>query len=187
MKIGLDFDGVIADTSKLKQRIAKEMFGVDAPTNILKEKTIVEAGLMTQAEYRTLMNKVCGDRGVGFKMVPVSNSINYIKELLDVGHEVRVVTARQANEFEVAKEWLESQEVSGITYASSGYGKSKLEHTKDLDVFVEDDYSKLLDLKATVPHLFLMTWDYNEVVEVEDGITRVYSWHELNEHIVRCE
>ncbi len=43
MKIGLDFDGVIANYQQLKSDAAKRMYGLDIPpSNFIKKKVISE-------------------------------------------------------------------------------------------------------------------------------------------------
>ncbi|MEK7660150.1 MAG: hypothetical protein AAB343_03020 [Patescibacteria group bacterium] len=47
MKIGIDFDGVVADCGRLKTLGAKELYGVDIAPEKFKKEIVVGEGILT--------------------------------------------------------------------------------------------------------------------------------------------
>ncbi len=174
--IGLDFDGVMGSTIKLKHRMAKELYGVEGISdNRFKEGFVVDAGLMTKQQYRAMMNIVCGDRSVGLAMEPITGVDIYVPQLKKEGHRLIVITSREGSELDVVKEWCELRNFD-LEYRSVGYGKDKKAAAADVSVYIDDDVSKLIPLIGSVPHLFLFTQEHNADTEVPESIVRVHTW-----------
>jgi uncharacterized HAD superfamily protein len=182
MRIGLDFDGVIADTSSLKQEQAKLRYGVDIPTEIFKEKLVVGRGILTLEQYRSLMRSVCGTREIGLRMAPIGNSVDSLKSLQREGHDLLIITSREDSELEVARDWLAERGIS-IDFLSVGYGKDKVSAAEGLGAYIDDDLNKLLPLLNRVPRLFLLNRDYNATDEAPSGIARIDGWDEFLRHL----
>lgn len=183
MNIGLDFDDVIATTIYLKHRMAKELFGVEGiPSYRFKEGWVVGEGRMTKGQYRKLMNTVCGDREIGLKAAPVKGAEIFIPKLQKDGHHLIIITSREDSEFEVAREWCR-QKGYEFEYISVGYGKDKKEPAKGLQIYLDDDLSKLLPLVSIVPHLYLFSRDHNREVELPENIKRIDSWEDFYKEI----
>jgi len=179
MKIGIDFDDVIASTIHLKHWMAKEMFGVEGiPSHRFKESMVVEEGLMTKKQYRELMGKVCGEREIGLQASPVEEADIYINKLKNDNHHLVVITSREGPEFAVAREWCETKGYD-MKYVSVGYGKDKKKATEGFDIYVDDDITKLLPLIGQVANLFLFSREHNIEVEIPAGVIRVNNWSEL--------
>lgn len=184
MKIGLDFDGVIADCGRLKSEVALELYNAHIPPENFKKELVVGGGLLTLEQYRELQDKIYATREHGLKMMPVPEVFSYLPSLVK-RHEVSVVTSRGEAETLIAQEWLNSQNPDvEVEFISVGYGNSKALVVEGFDIFVDDDLDKLEPLVGLVPHLFLFSWGYNKHVS-EDGIAqRVDSWALLNRRIV---
>lgn len=179
LTIGIDFDGVIADTTALKQKLAKEMFGVELDANVCKERFVVEQGLMTREQYRSLMARVCGEPEVGLRMDALEGGVDLLRKLQNDGHALRIITARADADLEVAKRWS-SERGLDIEFISVGYGGSKTEPATGLDLYIDDDLSKLLPLQGIVPNLLMFNWPYNAHEEAPSSIRRVSSWSEIS-------
>ena len=143
MRIGLDFDGVITDTQKLKAEIAKEVFQRELPPHLAKEHLVVEHGLMTRAEYRELMTYIAARRDVGLRMTPKHRAIENIQRLQSKGHELIVITSRDGEEVAIAREWCRNHSLT-LPIISVGYGGSKIEAAKGCLAYIDDDLHKLL-------------------------------------------
>lgn len=177
----MDFDGVIADTSRLKRETARALYGVDIPAEIFKEKQVVGSGILTLEQYRALMNKVCGERDCGLAMDEMAEAIEVLRELTDAGHSLKVVTSREGPELEVAREWLANRGV-GPDFVSVGYGRDKVVATQDVQVFVDDDLNKLIPLLEHLRgRLFLFDNVHNREDETPEGIRRIKGWGELRD------
>jgi len=182
LKIGLDFDGVIANTINVKQKLAKKFYNVDIPSNRFKEYMVIEDGLLTHEQYRKLMNNVCGNFDYGLEMKEVKDSVQVIKNIISLGCDVCVITSREGDEVKVAEEWCKKRGLD-LKFISVGYGKDKLESAKDLDIYVDDDVPKLVPLIDVVPNIFLWSNEHNKGHVEPEGVIRMDLWGEFEKKI----
>jgi len=182
MKIGLDFDGVIANTYQLKKKLAKEWHGLDIEEEEFKENTVVGQGLMTHEQYRKLMNTICGNPEFGLYMDEIKDALDIISKWHSRGNELKIITSREYDEERVAQEWCRLKGLD-IKIISVGYGKCKSDACRGLDVYVDDDLSKLKPLREIVKNLFLFSQAHNLKYETEEGIIRTGSFAELEKAI----
>lgn len=179
LNIGVDFDGVIVNTIKLKHKLAKQMYGIEGIENArFKEYMVVEDGHMTREQYRKLMNIVCGDLKFGLEMEDIEYAIKYISLLRNLGHKVISITSRENNEVKIAQKWCEARKLD-IDIISTGYNKDKKDVARGLDIYIDDDLPKLIPLTDIVPNLFLLSQEHNLNHNVPKGIVRVSSWFEF--------
>lgn len=183
MKIGLDFDGVIADCGRLKSEAALKLYGVEISPDNFKKELVIEDGLLTLIQYRDIQQQIYGTRELGLLLTPVSGAFDYLPQLTK-DHQVQIVTSRGEAEVAIAQEWL-SKHVSGleIDFVSVGYGNSKADALKGFKVFVDDDLDKLEPLVGVVPHRFLFSWGYNRHISEGNVAQRVESWAELYQRV----
>ncbi len=178
MKIGLDFDGVVADSQALKAIEAERRYGVKIPPTLCKKAPVVANGWLTADQYRQLQLDVSGIREICLQMRPVKRASAFLEKLAADGHDLVIISSRSGAEIANAREWLARQKI-GISIVGVGYGNSKESAVRGLDIFIDDDLPKLADLAGIVPNLFLFSWPYN-LNERETGIARrVFSWREF--------
>lgn len=175
MKIGLDFDGVISDCSELKSRMAKSLYGVDIPPGKFKKEIVVGEKFLTLEQYRSLQKQIYNTREIGLTMKEVPGAISGINTLLKQ-HEVVIITSRETEAADIAREWLMRRDVN-IPILSVEYGADKI-IARDCSVFIDDDMDKLLPLIGHVPNLFLFGWEYNQT-DSHQEIKRIGSWEEF--------
>jgi len=178
MKIGLDFDGVVSDCGLLKSEAAKKIYGIDIPPGRFKKEIVIGDGHLTAEQYRELQKTIYGNREVGLLMKPVPGAHEYISRLIMNRHQVSIVTSRDVVELEIAKEWS-IQEGFALEFVGVGYGKSKADAAKGMDIYIDDDLDKLEPLVGVVPHLFMFSWGYNEHLDATGVAQRVSSWEEF--------
>ncbi|MEK7538573.1 MAG: hypothetical protein AAB552_01905 [Patescibacteria group bacterium] len=178
MKIGLDFDGVIADCGELKYRIAKKIYGIDILPEKFKKEIVVGEGYLTTEQYRALQNIIYGTREVGFLMKPVLDALEYISRLIADGHSVCVITSREKTFLKIAKEWSLGQGLR-LDFVGVGPKNSKASAARGLDLYVDDDLDKLEPLVDIVRHRFLFSWGYNIHIDAGNTAKRTQSWKEL--------
>lgn len=180
LKIGLDFDGVIADSAPLKPLTAKRMFGIDIPAESFNRKHLVEAGYITTGQYDELQMAVFHDWDVGQHMEPVAGAIEYIQLLLGEEHQVQVISNRSGKSVLVAKRWMAKHGID-LEIVGVGYGVSKSPAATDLclDVFIDDDFEKLRPLHGIVPNLFLLHSECGKDIELGMVASQVFSWPEF--------
>jgi len=176
MKIGLDFDGVILNCDSLKSKVAKELYGLDIPASYFELKTLLEKNILTEEQYEEFKEEVYCNKKWKPLMQPVKDALRYIQKLLKEGHELKIITSRQGPALEIAKEWLQEQNII-IDIIGVGYKKSKANSCKGLDLYVDDDLEKLAPLVGIVPVLFLFTSESNRHLEVDTkSARRIESW-----------
>ncbi|MBL1434252.1 hypothetical protein COB87_001620 [Candidatus Wolfebacteria bacterium] len=182
MKIGLDFDGVIANCGKLKSDVAKMLFDLDIPPHKFKREIVIGEGHLTAEQYLNLQMTIYETREYGFLMEPVAGVLECVPKLLALGHTILVVTSRGEAALKIAKEWSAEQGLT-IDFVGLGYGVSKAEACRGLDVYIDDDLDKLKPLVGIVPHRYLFSWGYNMHVANGNIAKRMVSWDEFHNTI----
>lgn len=177
MKIGLDFDGVIADCRRLKSYAAEKLYNKWIPPNHFCKEHIIRWGILTAEQYGNLQEAAYGTREIGLHMHPVPGAIRGIRALISEGHTLQVITSRSGKKVDIAREWSEQR---GLDIRFTGVGKeTKVKAAANLDVFVDDDLSKLKPLIGIVPNLYLFSWPYNRGDIITKPIRKVVAWREI--------
>lgn len=181
MKIGLDFDGVIADCGKLKHDGAKKFYGVDIPPAKFKKEIVVGEKYLTAEQYRELQRIIYRTRETGLLVESVDGALHYVPRLVIEGNAVLIITSRNREvKLEIAKEWFAHQfQGLPLDFISVGPHNSKARAAAGLDLYVDDDLGKLALLVGVVPHRFLFSWGYNASIDAGSIARRVASWEEL--------
>jgi len=177
MKIGLDFDGVIADTSYLKQKYIKKKYGVELAIEECKREFANKKGIST-IDYYGMLRKMYETK-LTLKAVPVPDAVKNIKKLKNQNHIIYVITSRENKGAGFARKWLKKNKLD-IPLLNTNL-RPKTEFCRDFEVFVDDDYNKLEHLIGTVPNLFLLDLPYNKHIKTNSHIKRadwpgIYNW-----------
>ena len=178
MNIGLDFDGVIADSVSLKALTTKILYGVDIAATEFTSEVFINEKHLTQRDYDNLCDVIYNNPKIGMMLKPVSDAMANIKKLLADGHEVKVITSREKSGVALAQKWLDNYDLK-LKFVGVGQGMSKVDMARGLDIYIDDDNRKLTQLIGVVPQLILFSWHYNQNEEIGDGIEKVNSWEEL--------
>ncbi len=181
MKIGLDFDDVIALSHALKPFAAKELFGVEIPMISFKRKSVVGKGILTDEQYTAVGREVYSGK---YEPKEVPGALDGIKTLQDLGHSVQIVTNRsdEWNTLEPAKRWLA---LRGLDLPITGlvYGTSKASACQGLDLFADDDSGNIRSLLGVVPHLLLFSWPHEGHLSPPQGAKMVYTWSDVLQYV----
>ena len=178
MKIGLDFDGVIAKTPLLKSIWAKNLFGISIDPYFFGSPYVFENDLISKQEYQRLKHFIYTHARVGRSLEEVEGAREYILRLLKKGHYVSVITSRDGKAAMIAKTWLLRHGLD-IPLVSVGVGVSKKQAASGCDIFIDDSLFKIYQLEGAVPHKFLFSWGYNQDLQERGIAGRVNSWHEF--------
>lgn len=175
LRIGLDFDGTIADITWAKLRYAREAFGVDLPA----EATWGAQGrdLLGDARYMELVVEAHGGE-LSLAMPPMPGAVEAIQRL-GQEHELYIVTARLDDEAELAKAWLADHqlEVDGFVHTARA-SKAGPSVELGLDVLLDDSPLVLGELgDDTLPAL--IDTPYNRHVPRAPRIRVVQHWPEF--------
>lgn len=180
-KIGLDFDGVIADSGALKVEATQQMFGVVVDEGDFKKEILIGKNILTPEQYKEVQIFVYGDMVTGLRMKELESASESIRELQKTC-AVQIVTSRSGHFADVARAWLTNQSLK-IPLTETTYGESKKDGAEGCDVFVDDDLDKLEELIGHVPNLFLFSWPYNKDAVLPPEIIRVENWKDLMQKI----
>ncbi len=179
VKIGIDFDGVIADAAKLKSYVAEKEFGRKIYWANFKREIVVGRRWLTNEQYDKVSQYAYGRWRYGQLLEPVRGARFYLAALFREGHEILIVTSRLGRNFAVADRWLQENGFNFVPRIGIGYGKSKagILQAFGADVYIDDDIDKLLELVGIVPHLFLFAWPWSEKEKLPSEIKRLEnSW-----------
>lgn len=182
MKIGLDFDGVIADTGKLKSVLAKKLYGLELSSARFKKEFVIKKKLLSLEKYRELQDVIYGNKKMIDLMEPVEDALYFIDRLIREGHSILVITSREKASLEMAKKWLEKcrlSDKSGVSLIGVGIKNTKVRAAKGLDVYLDDDFDKLEPLVKVVPHLFLFSWSFNQHIDEKNVALRITNWRDF--------
>jgi len=178
LKIGIDFDGVIANARKLKSKTANLLFGIDIPSSQFTRKMVVGAGLLSAEQYLEIQKKIYLDREIGLSIEPIEGALKYISRLLDEKYSVEVITARHGISLDIGREWAKRHSLM-VKFTGIGYGNEKDSATIGMDVFVDDKIERLIPLVKIVPNLFLLHEGNLDTTSHSLTAAHVTSWREL--------
>jgi uncharacterized HAD superfamily protein len=177
LKIGFDFDGVIANTPKLKMRYAVKEFGIYIHASNCTKKGFLENGL-TEEKYARLQGMVYSS----YDMEPVFNSLKYLKKLIDSNnYDISIISYRKKEGEKFVKHFLDKYSLNLQFICTDNQPKGRF--CSNLDVFVDDRAEHLNNLSRKARHLFLFDTPYNKQEETNEIIKRVYGWDNLYREI----
>ncbi len=177
MRVGLDFDGVIADTIPAMRAYARDRHGLElAPSECVMPAGPERLGLDA---YRQL---VADTHETEYRLTfPLTLGATDGLRALARRHDLFVVTARHSGSLENAVRWLELNGLADCfsdVRSSVGPAKSELVATLELDCFVDDMPMTFQTWSANAAPL-LWDADYNRNLKVEQRVRRVTGWAEL--------
>jgi len=180
-RIGLDFDGVIANTPALKSIAAKETIGVDIPPEEMLAKNVIEKNFLTMDEYHALQQEVYFEHPQWHEQLkPMPDAQKSIQHLLEDGHTLFCITSRTPEAVSLARQWIEREGIPIEIYDMSGHpSKTSVVKDLDVDVFIDDDPQYLEPMVGVVEHLFLFSWSYNQAYDEGERIKRTGSWSDI--------
>jgi hypothetical protein len=144
--VGVDFDGVLADTNAKKVQWIKDHLGKDVGRWQCNRSECVRSGVMTEVEYNRMAHHVYSKEETA-RIDPVEGACEAVVMLSEVCGIV-VVTARQDTELDVVRSWLVDNGLEGrvsavISVCGNGHGsdggKTALCEGLGLGVLIDDD------------------------------------------------
>jgi uncharacterized HAD superfamily protein len=174
MKIGLDFDGVFCNGAKLLNEGSQKLFGLKLPEDKTAEETLDKDQALVLKDF------VFENRDNNLKLELVPNVVSSCRELVKQGHELQIITKRNAG-VKIVKSFCKT---AGIDIPVIGLkrGQNKSEFCRNIDVFLDDSVDNLINLQTVVPNCFLFVWPYNLNSNISPE-NRVHSWREFMEKI----
>lgn len=180
LRIGVDFDGVIANTPKLKSRVAKDVLGLDIPVELLSNSYVVGNDLMTVEQWRTLQDEVYSGNPHWHEVLePMDGALDGIQALQKNGCHVECITSRAPTAIPMARRWAQAHNIE-LEINGTGAHPDKAHFAKErhINAFFDDDPSYLVPMVGVVGHVAVFDWPYNQHF-AHEGVARVHSWEEI--------
>jgi len=179
LKIGLDIDGVVADSFPIFRRELNKHYGKDiSRIDNYDMSKVYDVGWGDISAFF--------DQNVEYlfsEPKPMKGSVETILFWLKAGHEIVFVTARKCGfEEKITMEWLKKNNIPyEKTVFAGGASKTFAVREFSLDIFIDDFVSNALEIAAMSVPVLLLDAPYNQG-KLPQGIKRCYNWEEI-----RCE
>lgn len=155
MKIGVDFDGTIADTNAEKSRWIENNLGLKIPSYQCDKTSCLT--IIGEKYYRKMGKEIYSTK-ITTTLAPIENSLKTL-ELLKKKAIIYIITARNGWRLNDAKDWLskyrETEDLQVIEYEKSTQNKIELCKDNSITVLIDDDERHFpLNSSKILPILF---------------------------------
>ena len=139
MRIGIDFDGTIADTNRAKALWIQRHLGIKIPHYLCDRTSAVP--LIGETTYRSMSNDMYSEHGT-LSLLPIPGFRQALCRITK-HHEVIIVTARQGERLSYAQAWFtlhhfpRSLEVCGVP--TRQIGKIAVCKSAAIQMLIDDD------------------------------------------------
>lgn len=183
VRIGVDFDGVIANTGELQKYVARELFGKNISPSC-HYSTSVKEGNLTKDEARIVFNETYQNQKYISSLKEQPNAKKTLRALIDSGVHLEIITSREEKEFDFAQKWLKQNGI--YVPVKSVVNENKTKACNGLDIYVEDIPYQIGSLKEIVPRIVLFnSYDNKESILTDEerkqvkGIERISNWNQF--------
>ena len=189
MRIGIDFDDVVADSISFIVRLHNERYGTSLTRESMTSWRFEEVwGTTLEEAIRRTNEFFAEDQVTG--VAPVAGSVEAIKKLKEQGHELYILTGRSENDVEETERWIKHHfpdVFKGVHYGNfftlnkNHVFRKKLDTCRELgiEVLIEDNDKTALECAAAGIKVFLITTPWNKNFKTTPNIQRVHSWEEI--------
>jgi uncharacterized HAD superfamily protein len=193
MNIGIDLDGVLADTMTMINEYYNTGHGTNFILDDYRQFELRETWKCTREDALKKIDEFFFSDY--FKtVIPVSGAVEGINALSG-GHKLFVITARPGHVQEETRNWLSrhyGNKFSGIFFTNewrheNSGPRSKQEMCSELgiDVLIEDSLENAMACNSDGIKIFLLDRPWNRTEEeIPANIIRAYSWDEIVELLV---
>ena len=172
MRVGLDIDGVISDSYSAWLQELNRHYGKNI--TVLQD---YEMHLVFDVPWDEMNDFFIQNTEQLLSMPqPMQGAKEGIEALLREGHEVIYITARTPEEKDVTLRWFQKYQIPYEHVLFTGF-KSKVNLIEQwgMQVFVEDYHVNAKAIANSGVPVLLLNASYNQM-ELQEGITRCYSW-----------
>ena len=145
MRIYVDFDDCICETARAFTGIVERMFGISVPYEKVRFFNLKDSFGLTDHEYEQLMIEGhLPEVLLSFEETPgASRGLN---ELIDMGHEVDVITGRPFSSYEYSRRWLDEHGLKRIKlFCLDKYDRNKSFVKSEYNLSLDDYYKMRFD------------------------------------------
>lgn len=178
VNIGIDFDGVIIDSSKLKIKIAKELFGFELTPETANKDNILSRGVDLKTYSDTFKRIILQERSDEVELVP------FAKEIIDklyANNVIYVITSRFDDEVPYVRIMLKNRNIKYHHLINTvDQPKEEACLKNRIHIYLDDGVKKLEQIRNGYTKLFLLTKLDNKNIRIEnDRIQRVSDWKDF--------
>lgn len=181
---GIDFDGCLADFERGMLIALNSSFGTNYQLcDVTHWEFWHEVPTREQCAYLWGKN-VYWNREWTERLIPIKDSIEGLRRLVDADHEIMIVTDRHP----AMKTWIENWLKTWLGYPlhvvmSNRYERPKMDVARELDIeYFLDDAPHHIESMKNKHHLkqaYLMDKPYNQNVVAGGNVKRIMSWNEV--------
>lgn len=187
MKIGIDIDDTITNSSKVFIKYAKKyneknkiIYKIN--TNELNQAKAFGWSTKNQQEFKKIYLKEILE-----KATPNKNAVKIIKELKNNKNEIYFITARSdaevPNMYEFTKAWLTKNHIPFDKLIVNCVNKANECQKEEIDIFIDDNYDMCEEVNKKMKiQVMLYTTTYNKKY-INLPFKRVNNWQEIKNTI----
>ncbi|MFH1856524.1 MAG: hypothetical protein ABH836_04770 [Candidatus Omnitrophota bacterium] len=180
-QIGVDIDGIIADTDTAFRKKMKEVFKRDFPRHLVTQFNYEKCFEFTEAEERIFYGLFVEEElWANINLIKgARNTLNKLNEK----HSLIIITGRPVEVKEVTIKWLREKEIPfDKLYFMQGRQKHEvaLQNGHELTHFMEDHPDYAFGMAEIGVNVFLMDYPWNQKIKNHPLITRVKDWRQIN-------
>lgn len=184
VNIGIDFDGVIIDSSNIKIRIAKERFGIRLTPERASKENILLSGVSVD-DYNIFFRTILSSQEKFLiNLVPGAKEV---MNQLYLSNGIYVITSRHNDDLKHIKDLLRHHDINyHFIINTSDQPKNKACLENKIAIYLDDDVHKLQKINNGFTKCFLLDKPYNRNIDFDkDKIERVLDWHDFYSRIKR--
>lgn len=181
LRIGVDFDDVIANSIQLKKEIAKELFDYDLNPEHSTSWTFHKSSLSPE-QYGQIKKKAYLERMPHLQEKADAKEV--LTKLFNEGHEIYIITNRSDETSAQAQTWLLNHGFHFNKFINvNEKKKAPVCRRYAIDILIDDNYSEFRYLNSEQTRFFLFSSAANEDIETEPHLKRIGSWRELYDQL----
>ncbi len=189
MRIGIDFDEVVADSIKAIISLHNEQYGTNFKKEDVTEYKFENVWGGTLDEWRDKLNDFFSTKHL-VRLDPMAGSMLGLRAMKERGHELYIVTGRsRVVDLDATELWLKMHfpdVFHGVHYANflaqdpttARRKKSEICLENRIGVLVDDHIGTALECAEAGVKVLLFNQPWNQG-ELLPGITRVFSWDDV--------
>ncbi|MDO8584691.1 MAG: hypothetical protein Q7R85_01040 [bacterium] len=187
MRIGIDFDDVVANTGIAIIEMHNKKHGTHYKKDDFYSYLFEEIWGGERDENRKEIDEFLTTNR-SKKVSPMVGSLKAIQALKAAGHELYIITARRNKHITQTELWIEKHfpdVFTGVHYASPSRlkeeprKKSEICEALGIEVLIDDSPENAFDCAAVGVKIFLFDQPWNRRHEFPKNVERVFSWDEV--------
>lgn len=178
MKIGIDFDGTVANTSLLKQQYVLSRYRIKIAAHLCDRTTFLR--MYDKNIYENITSAI-SLRTCTMVTPPVPGAIAALRKLVN-SSDLFLVSARPKKRLKWAEEWLEARGLRPLftdIISCSETSKNEICLKRSFSALIDDDIRHFETVKNSFRGFFFKPMTNITSYDLPKGTIRVHSWHEV--------